>query len=259
MSAPPTTGVVERLRRRGGAVDPHELARPDGYYEDDRSDVLPLVPATARTYLDVGAARGQFGRLLRRTRPVAFAAAVEREPVEVDPGCYEVVFQASFPLPPAQAAGLPPIDCVSFNDVLEHMADPWAALRQARDLLSPRGVVVASIPNVHNLATLFDLLGRGDWPYAASGVLDVDHVRFFTARSGRRLLEACGLTVDAVRHLDPLPLPRPVRTMARPLLEWRACGYRRVGFRATVAGAPATVVAGPTGPGGPADPTGDDR
>jgi SAM-dependent methyltransferase len=236
VSVASTTGLIERLRRRGGAVDPHPLARPDGYYDDDRSDVLPLVPTTARTYLDVGAARGQFGRLLRQARPVAFAAAVEPEPVEIDPRSYEVVYQTTFPLPATQAAGLPPIDCVSFNDVLEHMTDPWAALRQARELLSSRGVVVVSIPNVHNLATLFDLLGRGDWPYAASGVLDVDHVRFFTARSGRRLLEACGLTVEAVHHLDPLPLPRPVRTAARPLLEWRACGYRRVGFRARLAG-----------------------
>jgi SAM-dependent methyltransferase len=230
----PSTGLAERLRRRPPAGDPRELVRPAGYHRADRSDVLRLVPPTARTYLDVGAAGGDFGRLLRRTRATDFVAGVEPEPLDLDVRVYDRIYRSRFPLDDAALAELPPIDCVSFNDVLEHMHDPWAALHQAREILSPGGVVVASIPNVHNLATLFDLLGRGDWPYAASGVLDVDHLRFFTERSGRRLIESCGLVVEHVHHLDPLPLPlpRPLRTLLGPLLGWRACGYRRLGFRA---------------------------
>lgn len=226
------TQLVRRLRRDEEPLDPHALPRPASYHDDDRSDVLPLVPATARTYLDVGAGCGQFGRLLKRTRPVSFLAGVEPEPLDIDRQLYDAVYRSTFPLDAAQLGELPPIDCVSFNDVLEHMVDPWAALRRARRLLSPDGAVVASIPNVHNLATLFDLLGRGDWPYSSSGVLDVGHLRFFTRSSSQRLIESCGLVIEEVRHLDPLPLPRPIRLACGPLLEWRASGYRRVGFRA---------------------------
>src|ERR1019366_10679707 len=43
--------------------------------------------------------------------------------------------------------GLPPgyFDCIFFNDVLEHMVDPAAALRLAQKFLAPDGKIVASI------------------------------------------------------------------------------------------------------------------
>lgn len=241
------SALTARVRREPRAVDPHALARPAGYHDDDRRDVLALLPSEARTYLDVGAGTGAFGRLLRAERAVEYVAAVESEPLAADWAHYDAVFRTTFPLARDQVAGLPPVDCVVFNDVLEHMGDPWAALRQARSVLAPGGSVVASIPNVHNLATLFDLIGRGDWPYSASGVLDVDHVRFFTRRSAFRLFESCAFSVEEVLHLDPLPLPAPCWTLGKPLLDWRSCGYRRIGFRARArAGGPA--VAGGSGP-----------
>lgn len=209
-------------------IDPRREARPPGYHLAARLDVLPLVPPSARSFLEVGAARGGFGATLRRYRDVETLVGIEPENMDEGRENYDALLKASFPV------DLPELDrtfdCVIFNDVLEHMADPWKALESARALLDNGGCIVLSVPNIFNLVTLFDFIARGDWPYRSSGVLDVDHLRFFTRRSAERMLLACNLKPIEYRTLDPLPLPRaPILTSA---LRWRALGFSRVGFRA---------------------------
>jgi 2-polyprenyl-3-methyl-5-hydroxy-6-metoxy-1,4-benzoquinol methylase len=85
-------------------------------------------------------------------------------------------------------------DKVLLMDVLEHLADPAAVLRPSRDLLEPRGEAIISVPNVANVTVrLMLLLGRFD--YAERGILDRTHVRFYTRRTARRMIEACGFTI----------------------------------------------------------------
>jgi len=95
-------------------------------------------------------------------------------------------------------------DCIVFNDVLEHMIFPEQALQYAKSLLAEGGVVVASIPNIRSLVTLFRLLFRAQWEYTDSGVLDKTHLRFFTKssivdmfeREGYALEEICGINLQ---------------------------------------------------------------
>jgi SAM-dependent methyltransferase len=99
--------------------------------------------------------------------------------------------------------------CIVFNDVLEHMVDPWSALRRARDHLRPDGVVVASIPNVRNARTVFDLVVRGRWTYVDMGVLDRTHLRFFTKNSVDSLFRDSGYSVDRLYGINALGRSRP--------------------------------------------------
>lgn len=97
-------------------------------------------------------------------------------------------------------------DVVLFADVLEHLVDPGAALRDARRLLAPHGHVVASIPNVaHGDVRL--LLLAGHFGYRRTGLLDSTHVRFLTRhsippmfhRSGYRLTSMAAKTIPLGR------------------------------------------------------------
>jgi hypothetical protein len=63
--------------------------------------------------------------------------------------------------------------------------------------------VIASVPNIRNLATLSDIAG-GRFEYQPNGVLDITHVRFFTRSSLRELFEQTGFDV---RGLEPLTQP----------------------------------------------------
>jgi len=87
-----------------------------------------------------------------------------------------------------------PFDIIVAGDVLEHLPDPGAVLDLLRPLLKPDGRLLVSLPNVANVTVRLSLLfGRFD--YTPRGILDDTHVRFFTRRTGRRLLEEHGFAV----------------------------------------------------------------
>jgi 2-polyprenyl-3-methyl-5-hydroxy-6-metoxy-1,4-benzoquinol methylase len=80
---------------------------------------------------------------------------------------------------------------VVMADVLEHLLDPAAALRVARDLLEPTGVVYITVPDAGSLPAR--VLGSRWW-----SVLPM-HVQYFTRASMRRLLAASGFDVVGMR------------------------------------------------------------
>ncbi len=94
-------------------------------------------------------------------------------------------------------------DVVVCADVLEHLADPAAVLARVRRWISPRGVLFVSLPNVANVAVRL-ALAAGRFEYADAGILDRTHLRFFTRRSARRLVEEAGFRI---RRLRPTPIP----------------------------------------------------
>ena len=92
-------------------------------------------------------------------------------------------------------------DCIVFNDVLEHLVDPWAALRETRDRVSVGGSVVASMPNVRHRHVVRELVLRGRWDYAERGVLDKTHLRFFTRSSMLELFADTGYRIERIEPL----------------------------------------------------------
>jgi 2-polyprenyl-3-methyl-5-hydroxy-6-metoxy-1,4-benzoquinol methylase len=109
-------------------------------------------------------------------------------------------------------------DTLIFADVLEHLAWPLGVLRSYLELLKPEGTVIISLPNVAlwsaRLAHLF-----GAFNYQETGVLDQTHLRFFTRRSARQLLQAAGLEEER-RAYNP-GLVRPFAPLAKKLLRQR--------------------------------------
>ncbi len=92
-------------------------------------------------------------------------------------------------------------DVIIFADVLEHLVDPGSVLTTVRelDLLEDNGSLIVSIPNASHIS-IVSVLAAGDFPYRPTGLLDETHLRFFTLRSMRRLLEAHGLGIDEIHR-----------------------------------------------------------
>ena len=164
------------------------------YFEHDRPEVRALVPETAQRILDVGCGGGLLGAALRSLRGAQVtgieldptAAVRARERLE-DVRAGEAI-ESMAALPDAS------FDAVLFADLLEHLAEPQAALAQARRLLAPGGVVVASLPNVRHWSVVKQILA-GDFRYEPAGILDRTHLRFFTRASALRLFAENGFTV----------------------------------------------------------------
>ena len=98
-------------------------------------------------------------------------------------------------------------DCITFNDVLEHLLEPSAVLKLVKSKLSSNGIIIASIPNVRYISNLSELLLKKDWEYKDAGILDNTHFRFFTKKSMKRMFEHSGyklLTQEGINGTNSL-------------------------------------------------------
>ena len=98
----------------------------------------------------------------------------------------------------------PQYDALLFGDTLEHLVHPDDLLRRLRPKLSSDGVLVVSIPNIGNWTTRFALL-LGKFDYADRGILDRTHLRFYTLRTAKELLEGTGYRVISTTAAVPAP------------------------------------------------------
>jgi methionine biosynthesis protein MetW len=91
-------------------------------------------------------------------------------------------------------------DVVVLAEVLEHLFAPQAALREARRVLAPGGLVVASVPNCAYWRRRADLALLGRWnplgdELSVSQPWRDPHIRFFTRGALRRLCLETGFGV----------------------------------------------------------------
>jgi len=178
----------------------------EGYYEHAREEVIELIPSTARMIVDVGCGAGALGRHLKQLRPEVQVRGIEIVADQAERARAHLdavhVGDAGAGLPP----GWPQPDCIVFADVLEHLQDPWGALRVWRGQIQDGGHIVVSLPNVLHAGVLRSLL-RGRWDYADEGILDRTHLRFFTRLTIIEMIENAGFeVVEMRRRVDLSPL-----------------------------------------------------
>lgn len=186
-------------------------AHPD----DAHSVLMRLIPRESRV-LELGCASGYLSGYMEQALgcrvtgleadPAATAIAAQR--------CSEVHtvdLDAPDALDAARSSG--PYDVLLAAAVLEHLKYPERLLQQARALLSPGARVIVSLPNIaYWRLRLMLLAGRFD--YSDYGVMDRTHLRLYTARTGRALLEDQGYPVEAL-HIAGSGLQNAVHALAR--------------------------------------------
>lgn len=183
-------------------MQPGQRAARAAAYESARPEIVDLVPPGARRVLDLGCSTGWLAEALKARGPVE-VVGVEREPEYAEEArrrCDRVVVADVEALAPRAAEELGGrFDCLVAADVLEHLVDPWGALRAYAALLDPGCRAVVSLPNVAHWTT-FARLARGSWPRLPEGVHDATHLRWFTLRDAIELLDQAGLRVEAVER-----------------------------------------------------------
>lgn len=155
---------------------------------DDYITVLSAqVPDGARV-LDVGCAQGKFGRVLSKKGCVLWGVDINQASIQYvrEQGYYQNAFVCDVTCPESQEfrqlCQAEKFDVILLSDVLEHLADPTAALLRLYPLLSEKGCFLVGIPNVANLDICFNLL-EGRFNYSSMGILDNTHLKFFTKDS----------------------------------------------------------------------------
>jgi 2-polyprenyl-3-methyl-5-hydroxy-6-metoxy-1,4-benzoquinol methylase len=174
------------------------------YYNNIRIDMLEFIPPECKIILEVGCGEGLFGEQLMQQRraevwgvePSIDAAAIAATRLtKIIHGTYDDTIAL-----PEQY-----FDCIVFNDVLEHMIDPWSILRGSRRFLKKnQSWIVASIPNFRNWHNIIEIVVKKEFLYRESGILDKTHYRFFTERSIRTLFNTSGFDIIRCVGINPI-------------------------------------------------------
>lgn len=176
------------------------------YFNLGREELINILPRTLKVEnaLDVGCGEGVFGKILKSKfdcrvygiEPDHVAAKKALENIDI-------VLEGFFE---EQIENLnQKFDLVCFNDVLEHMVNPYEALRITHNYLRKEGMVQASIPNFLHFQEFFTIIKERDFRYSSKGIMDSTHLRWFTKKSMIRLFEENGYTVVKIQGLDPTP------------------------------------------------------
>lgn len=91
-------------------------------------------------------------------------------------------------------------DYIICSHVLEHIVYPYQLLENIRTHLNPGGKLIVALPNIMHYRSRWKLL-LGHFDYEDSGIWDYTHVRWYTFRTGSKLLEDHGFRV-VYRQVD---------------------------------------------------------
>jgi 2-polyprenyl-3-methyl-5-hydroxy-6-metoxy-1,4-benzoquinol methylase len=154
---------------------------------DDMIDVIARRLPRGAAIVDIGSGDGSQITLLsqRGFRMIGVERDTKSAALQ---GEHTQVFEGSAEALPAQLAR-GSFDAVMFKQVLEHLVDPVAALRNAAQLLKPGGVMFVEVPN--NESAIARQSGLS-WEH-----MDVPrHINFFTQDTLQATASAAGLAVE---------------------------------------------------------------
>jgi 2-polyprenyl-3-methyl-5-hydroxy-6-metoxy-1,4-benzoquinol methylase len=199
---PAESAAVATNTERSVADSPYQFKKSDAY--SSHSLILELAgEGGGRRLVDVGAAHGYLAGALRAQGFEVTGIEADRVlGAEAAKHCDEfLLLDLDGPLP----GFAEPFDLMVFGDVLEHLRNPLAVLREFAESLKDDGAVIISLPNIANIYVRLNLL-MGRFDYQDRGILDRTHMRFFTRRSFRQFLNDAGLEVETLTA-TPIPLP----------------------------------------------------
>ncbi len=182
-----------RSRIDSNAIPGPALQQRFVYGDAINQEVLRQLGPIGGRLLDVGCGTGGWGPRLR--------AAGAAELVALDPSeaaiaqareHYDAAVIGTIEATQLADLGDRPFDVLIVADVLEHLINPWQALRILRGWAAPEAQLAVSVPNLRFYRLLGNLVFRGEFEYEPYGVRDWTHLRWFTHRSLARMLQNAG-------------------------------------------------------------------
>ena len=85
-------------------------------------------------------------------------------------------------------------DFIVFADILEHLKEPLLVLQRFKKYLKEDGYVLLSLPNISNWRIRIKFL-FGSFEYEDKGLLDNSHIRFFNAKTSKKLILDAGYEI----------------------------------------------------------------
>lgn len=176
---------------QGSAVRYAQSTRWDAF---DRNRIFVEEARKYRNVLDTGCSTGFLSKLIAADGTRVVGIEIDEEAAEMSRQSCQRVLSCNLNSPEWVRQVGEMFDLVTYGDVLEHLANPLAVLRQTRELLVPGGRVLICLPNIAHWTIRAKLLA-GNFRYESTGILDFTHMRFFTVRTAREFIAEAGYRV----------------------------------------------------------------
>jgi SAM-dependent methyltransferase len=165
------------------------MANAKSSFINQRAEIVRLIPENAGKILDVGCSTGDVGASVKKKMSCeVIGIEIDNEKARIASSRLDKVIVGNVEtIEPQLKKGY--FDCIIFADVLEHLREPSEVLKKYGLYLKEDGCLIISIPNVRHIKVLFDLAILGEWKYEPFGIMDRGHMRFFTLKSFRRLMQ----------------------------------------------------------------------
>jgi 2-polyprenyl-3-methyl-5-hydroxy-6-metoxy-1,4-benzoquinol methylase len=173
--------------------------KTETYYENYRKDIIPLLPKHVNRVLEIGCGTGNTLDYLKGNNYCEWIGGVElfHEAATEAATKLDWIYEGNVE---EMELGIEPrsIDMILCLDVLEHLINPQKVVAYLHTLLSPKGIIIASIPNVRHRSVVVPLVFQNKWDYQDCGVLDNTHLKFFVKDTAIDLMKSSGLKFEQI-------------------------------------------------------------
>lgn len=175
------------------------------YFEEINDGILKHFPTctdgNANHVLDVGCGGGALAEAIQQRGYRVWGIEVHPEAVTRATQRGTTVFPADLTDIAAvkREIGDQQFDHLVFSDVLEHLYDPYSVFREYLRFVKPGGRIYISVPNATVWTNRFAWF-FGQFNYADTGVMDRTHIRFFTFKTAKALVNCAGCQLERVDY-----------------------------------------------------------
>ena len=177
------------------------------YYSKINRNVLTMLEGRDNVVLDVGCGHGGLGATLLRSGSAKYVIGIEKNPEVAELAKKNINSVLCMDVENLILEQKDYFDYIILSHILEHLKNPLKVLEALKQSLKQEGRVIAGLPNIRYWRILQDLIFFDEWEYREAGILDSDHVRFFTHKSARRLFLEAGylnihsfLTINGIKQ-----------------------------------------------------------
>lgn len=180
-----------------------KLAKKDKqYFHFKRTNLVDMLPSIGGKVLDIGCAAGGTLEYLK-SKGASYTVGIDIDKDAISIAAkknLDMVFTGNIekddlPFPENE------FDCIIMADILEHLYNPWETLKKMTGYLKSDGYMLLSIPNIKHYSILTRLILYDEWSYSEAGILDSTHIRFFTLKETKRMLDDAGLKIVVIKDV----------------------------------------------------------
>ncbi|WP_088068519.1 glycosyltransferase [Gottfriedia luciferensis] len=145
-------------------------------------EIIEMVPQNVENILEIGCLAGATGLEIKNLYKCGlYGTEVDSKLSFISSQFYNKVDNLSINEVP-QGYANEFFDLIILDQIVDQLIDPWSFVQEVTKLLKPSGSIICRVPNVSHGEVVFQLL-QGQWNYIQAGILNKEHIRFFTPQT----------------------------------------------------------------------------